>query len=229
VIGCRDRRRRRAAGAILAALVAAGPACYPGRIMDVAQLDVVAALHGDTVDFGALRTFAMPDTVVHLTEQLGAADIPVSRAFDALILSEVASNFEARGYVRELAPAQHRPDFIVLVAVTASVQVDAWVSYPWFAWWGFYPGWAFFPGFTPAWGINYPWSGVVSAFAWTQGTLIVDMIDLRNIDPQRREIHSLWAGALNGVIDAASGVPPEQRLTSGINQMFELSPYLRAQ
>lgn len=222
--GCHSGRRSALA---LAAACVFVVSCYPAAISDVAELDVVAALHGDTTKFDAVHTFAMPDTIVHITQGLGAGEVGLTRQFDALILSTVAQNLEQLGYVRVTDPVATRPDVIVLVGATASVQVEAWVSYPWFGFWGFYPGFAFNPAFNPAWGIAYPWAGSVSAFTWNQGTLIVDMIDTHNIDTQNLRVSSLWAGALSGVLGVSSSVPPQTRLTQGIDEMFVLSPYLR--
>ena len=215
--------RRLLAGATLLS----GAACYPGAVTDVSELDVVAALHADTARLDGVRTYAMPDTVLHRTSTLGGQEtVPVSRAFDAQILADVARNLESLGFVRELQPQAHRPDVVVLVTVTATQEIDAWVSYPWFGWWGFYPGWTFFPAFTAAWGVSYPWAGSVSAYTWTQGTLIVDMIDARSPDIANLKISSVWAGALNGVLqsDSPSG---SERIQSGIDEMFRLSPYLQ--
>jgi Domain of unknown function (DUF4136) len=208
-------------GVVLTAVVAA---CTDATVPSVGDLDVVLAVRDDTVNFQAISTFAMPDTVLHLDELLGIGGPVLDRSHDAEILAQVALNFEQRGYQRELDPANHRPDLIVLVMATASTQVSAWVSYPWFSFWGFYPGWAFFPGFTTAWGVTYPWAPVASAFVWRQGTLLVDAIDTRRIDVQAKHINSVWAGAVNGVLQQDPSQP--NRVVVGIDEMFVLSPYL---
>jgi uncharacterized protein DUF4136 len=198
-------------------------ACSDTTLPPAGELDVVLALRDDTVNFQAIERFAMPDTVLHLDEIINVGGAPVTRQFDAEILDQVAKNFEARGYVRELSPQTSRPDVVVLVAVTASTQVTAWVSYPWFSTWGFYPGWGFYSGFSSVWGVTYPWAPVASAFVWRSGTLLVDAIDARNIDVEAKQIHSVWGAALNGVLNGES---PEARLVTGIDKMFVLSPYL---
>ena len=43
-------------------------------------------------------------------------------------------------------------------------------------------------------------------------------------NPNEDEIPVLWSGALNGIID--QGGDSEQRITDGINQVFDQSPYL---
>jgi len=198
-------------------------ACSDATVSTAGELDVVLALRDDTVNFQAVERFAMPDTVIHLDEIIDIGGAPVTREFDAEILARVAQNFESRGYVRELSPQTHRPDLVVLVAVTASTHVTAWVSYPWYSAWGFYPGWGFYSGFSPTWGVAYPWAPVASAFVWRSGTLIVDAIDARRIDVVARQVHSVWGGAMNGVLDGTSA---QSRVLGGIDEMFVLSPYL---
>ena len=217
---------RRAAPLLPSALATALIAtCVETPLPPVGELDVVLALRDDTVNFQTIRTFAMPDTIVHLEEGTSFVSTPISRTFDAQILASVARNFEGRGYVRELAPATNRPDLVVLVAATASTNVTAWASYPWFGAWGFYPGWGFYGGFTPAWGVAYPWAPIGGGiFVWRSGTLLVDAIDARRIDVATQQINSVWGGAMNGVLqgDDSGG----QRVLDGIDEMFVLSPYL---
>jgi len=208
----------------LSALAMLAVECTDTTVPSIGDLDVVLAVRDDTVNFQAMSTFAMPDTVLHLDELLGIGGPVLDRSQDAEILNQVATNFEQRGYVRVLDVTNHRPDLIVLVMATASTNVSAWVSYPWFSFWGFYPGWAFFPGFTTAWGVTYPWAPVASAFVWRQGTLLVDAIDTRRIDVAAKHINSVWAGAVNGVLEADPSQP--NRLIGRIDEMFILSPYL---
>lgn len=219
---------RRAACARLVVLVGLVGALESGcteKTVSPDALDLVVAVRDPGVDFSALRTFAMPDTVIHLSDVVTSIDpVPIPREQDALILELVAQNFEARGYVRETNPRVNRPDFIVLVGATASDHFVAYQSYPWFSWYGFYPGFAYFPGFTPAYGILYPWAGSIGGYAWRQGTVLVDAIDARVVDTTALRIRSMWVGALNGVLTGDTDA--SERLESGIDDMFTLSPYL---
>jgi hypothetical protein len=218
---------RHTLSALLLAFAAAlsSGSCTEGTVPPEA-LDLVVAVRDTAADFASLRTFAMPDTVIHLADVVTTIDdVPISRAYDDLILASVARNFEARGYVRESNPRANRPDFIVLVAAVASDHFVAYTTYPWYSWWGFYPGFAYYPGFDPAYGIFYPWAGSVGGYAWTQGTVIADAIDARVVDTDEKQIRSLWVGALNGVLSGSGDATA--RLESGIDDMFTLSPYLR--
>ena len=217
------RRARRTISTALAALLSL-LACSVDTVSPDA-LDLVVAVRDPATDFAALRTFAMPDTIVHLSEVVTSIeDVPISRAHDAEILRLVAENFEARGYVRETNPRVNRPDFIVLVGAVASEHFVAYASYPWYDWWGFYPGFAYYSGFSADYGVFYPWAGTVGGYAWRQGTVIVDAIDARVVDTTAKRVRSMWVGALNGVLNDSNA---SARLESGIDDMFTLSPYLR--
>src|SRR3954454_18769464 len=48
----------------LAGCAALATACHPGEPTSAAEFDVVATAHDDTVNFGNVGTFVMPDSVV---------------------------------------------------------------------------------------------------------------------------------------------------------------------
>src|SRR5262245_54365274 len=75
----------------------------------------VTVFKDSTFNFTSLRTFAMPDTVVHFIPVSGPA-LNVSRQFDQVALDRVRQNLLVRGYTQVANPATTRPDFIVLVA-----------------------------------------------------------------------------------------------------------------
>jgi hypothetical protein len=183
----------------------------------------VTVFKDSTFNFTSLRTFAMPDTVVHFIPVSGAP-LNVSRQFDQVALDRVRQNLLVRGYTQVANPATTRPDFIVLVAATALPSYNAWIGYSWFGVWGFSPVWRWFqPGFSTAWTIVYPWFGVVGTTAYERGTLIVDLIPTSSVNPTTRTIRSAWAGVATSLFD---GILSASTATSAVDQMFALSPYL---
>lgn len=186
---------------------------------------IVTTFHDTTFGFTALRTFAMPDTIVALFPT-AASPNAVSRMFDQVILNQVRQDLLSRGFTAVTSPVATRPDFVVLVGMTATSKYDAWVGYHWFKFWGFSPVWNFFtPRFTDAWGIVYPWFGLIGATSYDQGTLIIDVIPTASVDRQRQTIQSAWAGVAAGILD---GPVNSARLTTVIDQMFALSPFFTA-
>jgi len=192
-------------------------ACYNDYGLTYADYDVVLTAYDAKTNFGAFKTFFMPDTVF----RVGDTTQKVTNDFDDAILSTVESNYEARGYQRVTdtltAP---RPDFVVLVAKSASTSfyyTGGWYGgyYPWYG--GWYP-WG------PGWGY-YPWYPVGTVGSYSQGSVFIDMIDPARTDTTQKLIGSVWLGSVNGVLgDATSST--RQRIYNSINQMFIQSPYL---
>jgi Domain of unknown function (DUF4136) len=186
---------------------------------------IVTTFNDTTFDFTTLRTFAMPDTIVHLFP-LAASPQAVSRMLDQTILNQVREDLLNRGYTQVANPVATRPDFIVLVGVTATPNYNAWPGYSWFTFWGFSPGWDFFtPRFTTGWGIVYPWFSLIGATSYDRGTLIIDLIPTSSVDPARQTIRSAWAGVAMGLLN---GGVTSARTTTTIDQLFALSPFLTA-
>jgi hypothetical protein len=198
---------------VLTLLVAASMtlvSCTPGDEITVAESDVVLTMFDQTVDFGAIGTYEMPDTVNHILGDDDDDDI--SREYDQEILDLVAANFNARGYQRIYGGT---PDVLVVVSATAITNWYMYSYYPWYGGWGWY--YPYYP-YYPYWGVSY---------AYTTGTLIVDMVDPNKPDEELDIYPNYWRGVCNGVLDdiEASKVA---RFTDSINQMFIQSPYLRS-
>lgn len=185
--------------------------CYPSSPSDVTERDVVITAFDSTKDFGAVRTWAMPDEVF-VTE---GSDSDVTDEFDDLILDEVAKNMAALGYVRETNPRVNGADVVVIVRKSKQTSMG-WVgggSPGWCGWpgWG-YPGWGCWPGY-------YPWFPVTV----TTGSVFLEMYD-PNQGAASEELVGVWGAALNGL--ASSSGSNAARISQGIDQAFAQSSYL---
>ncbi len=229
----RRRRRARLVRRALAGLITVGSlagvnSCdnvnpMTTNLVGTATVGLVTTFEDTTFIFGQLHTFAMPDSIVHLFP-LTAGPGQVTRMFDQMILNQIRQRLLERGFTEVANPATTRADFIVLPGVTATNGYNAWVGYSWFTFWGFFPGWKFFsPGFTTAWGIVYPWFPIIGNSSYATGTLIVDLIPTSSVNPTNETIQSAWAGVASG---AVTGFVSASRLTTAIDQMFALSPFL---
>ncbi len=217
--------RRIARWGVLAALAVAGSlvACYPGST-DLAdeEYDIVLTVRDEQVDFGAYRTYVMPDTVIHIEN--GDDTIELSRDYDDLILSLVETNMDALGYDRELDPEANGSDLILLAAAVGTESVDWFYGY--WDWWGWWPGWGYYPpGFGPGWGWGYP-PGYIGAVRIEQGSVLLTLVDPAVVDEDSEELPVVWAAAVRGLL---SGGNAQARLTGGINQAFlQSASYLGA-
>ena len=201
-------------------------ACEDDDPVEPLPIGVVATFNDDAVNFQALGTFAMPDTVLQFPPRSGVP-IPVTRQFDQTILDRVRLNLVNRGYVEVADPRTEQPDFVVLVGTTAADEYDAWVGYAWYDEWDFYTGWGWYaPGFASNWGIIYPWYPVVGVTAYRRGTVVVDLIPTLSVNPLNRTVRSAWAGVASGAL--VDGSVTATNITNGIDQMFAQSPYLVA-
>jgi hypothetical protein len=206
-------------GLVAAAMI--GAACYPYDVTSTSQLDVVATAHDSSKNFSAVQTYLLLDSVVHVIID-SANFIEPSRQFDALIVDKVEENLQALGWtgVRynegdPLPPTV--PDVALLIAVTASNTTS--VYYNWWPSWGWYPGWG--------WGCVtcYPGYGYPTVVSYDNGTLAMNMIE--TISPAPNDtIPVVWVGALRGLLGTSASTT-QSRITNGINQAFNQSPYLK--
>jgi len=213
------RRWRRSAGVGVAVAVVIGAACYPYEITSASQTDVVATAHDDTKDFGAVQTYVLLDSVVHVVTD-SANFIEPGREFDNDILDRVEENLIALGWVgvryKEGDPVPPvAPDVALLVAATASRTTN--IYYNWWPWYGWYPGWGW--GCVTCWpGYGYP-----TVVQYESGTLTLNMVEPGAAPADTVSV--VWVAALRGVL-SGSASSSASRITQGIDKAFEQSPYL---
>lgn len=194
-------------------------ACHPGDVTSISQLDLVVTVRDSTTDFTSLSTYFLLDSVVHIGEDtLTANDSLLNRDNDAALLALVRSNIEAMGYTESAI----NPDAIFMVGALARVNTNVYYSYPWYPYWGYYPGWGCCG---PGYGWGYPgYGGSVTAVSYATGTGLILMADPNNVDPVEEEVPLFWMAGLNGLLE---GSAISSRYTALVNQAFAQSPYLR--
>jgi len=188
-------------------------ACTPGSEITASESDVVATLYKTDFNFGSVKYYAMPDTVIELTANPDRPGDPLlSEENEQKILTQVEGEFLKRGYVRvDTNDTVNPPQFGVVVSVQAVDNYSIY-SYPPGCYWGYY-----------CW--YYP-PTIGASYAYTLGTLFIQMGEFAHFDPDDSESKTAyWMAAQNGVLnDTSSNL--ERRFTNGINQMFDQSPYL---
>jgi len=223
----RDMRYRRlkAPGAMLLVALAAVllASCTPESGLQTADdYDVVVTLYDKEADFGSVRTYLMPDSIVHFEDPQSPGQ-PLSRDYDELILERVEYNLQAIGYRKETDPEEKDPDIIVMVSATSS-EWQA-LSYSWLPRWGWWGQW---PGGDADWNYQSPYYSSGSVYSFSTGTLLIDMGDIRDLEEGEEDMDGIWTAAMNGVLtDESSGAA--QRLVDFIDRAFRQSPYLGAE
>jgi hypothetical protein len=207
--------------------------CYP-KFEDPTNedLDVSLTIYDKTYyvpsginKFQDFKTFVVPDTIVHIVDT--SSPDTLTRSQDQFIIDQVKTNLIKAGYTEETNPSAKPPD----IAVTLTVSTSSYISYDWYSYWEWY--WpADSKGISAVLsssGHYYTWYppiyGLGSTYSYVAGTLVMEMIEVARIDPATEVIPAVWAGLVNG----ATGGPEEglqDRLSAGIDQCFEQSPYL---
>jgi hypothetical protein len=167
----------------------------------------------NTADFNNYKTYSIPDSVYVIDNnsmrggQATAADLEA--------LATVRNQMESRGFVR--VNRDQSPDLGINVSrlYNTSTNLVDLGNY-----WGGYGGYydPFYWGYS-GYGYGYP-----SAYAFVESTeamLSVDVLDLKNA-PANNQINVIWNGLIRG-----SGIFTNTALTTGIQALFEQSPYLR--
>lgn len=197
------------AAAIALALVAG---CYPGDIEDLSRSDVVATVHDEDTDFQSLRTYAVPDTVIDIATEPGdPSTLPPS--VESAMLAAVRANMEALGYVEKQNPTPEDPPDVVVTCSFTTTDYTVWYQDDWCYWWGWYGyycgGWGWYPGY--------------DTVTYTAGTLLLNMFDVKNRDPESERVPMPWAAICSGLV---SDSPNTARIREVIDRSFDQSPYL---
>jgi hypothetical protein len=214
--------RHLAACVALVAPIATGACSYGDDDVGPAT-GLVTTFSDPAVDFAAETTFAFIDSVVHLAPFGSGRRLPVTRRFDRAVLDRVRASLLARGFAEVAPPFARAPHFIVLVGAAAQSEFDAWRTYSWYTWWGFYPGWSYYaPGFDATWGVVYPWGPTVTVTEFETASLVVELLDA-SVTPGMEHLTAMWAGVAAAGLERTTS---EDRIVEAVDEMFARSPYL---
>ena len=199
--------------------------CYPdGGLNSIEDYDVVITRYNKDYNFGAVKTYAMPDTILHVIADTTAED-EITREFDELILTKIAENMKNSGYKRITSTSQQDsiPDVVILAGVFTS-RYQGWSFWPgWSGGWGYWPGWGWWgPGY-PGYGPGYP--GVAVPYTFSTGSVVAYMFEPDDFDPDLALLPSEWGFGINGLLGGSSSTAAG-RISQSIDQAFTQSPYL---
>jgi len=218
-------------------------ACHPATINDASETDTVVTRKAESYDYSGNRTYDIPDSIADLCEvdsgrlpigEAGASgnDRPerpdagsldcneITHKFDEAVLKEIRSNFEKLGYVRIHTDADNKPDVAVLVGAISSNNWVAYTYYPWYYygyWWPYYP---------PGWGVYYPYYPVTSVVNYPTGTLMIDLVSVKDADPEAERTPVIWTASIAGLL-AQGDTDTVTRVNQTIDQAFAQSQYLK--
>lgn len=183
------------------------------------EKDVAITYYDVDADFGQLLTYSIIDTVP-LVEWGSDVDSLVWEASSrsSLIIDNMNAQMASLGYTK-VEPSAN-PD-ILLNASILSLEIEYigyYTSYPYYGWGGGYY-WGY-----PDYGYYYPY---YYPYYYTQsfGTVLMEMIDAKNINESTHQLRAVWTGMVVGSTDQGGDI--DSRITDGINDCFSQSPYLK--
>ncbi|TFH01414.1 MAG: DUF4136 domain-containing protein [Calditrichales bacterium] len=189
--------------------------CFPYGPEDIEEFDIVATFRADDVNFGAITTFALPDSIVRIDNSGGNNNSGTTGQYDALILDQVATNLVARGYTRVQDPDE--ADVIVTVAITLE-GFNLYGEYNYSDYWGWYT-----PDYDDGYEYDYGGYGSQQNYDLQLGTVLINMSNPSLASTGT--MPTIWIGIINGIAEQ-SLVNTSTRLIQLINQCFAQSPYL---
>jgi hypothetical protein len=220
---------------ILATAAASVLACHPVGIDDASETDMVVTRKAKDYDYSRNHTYDMADTIADLCNvdpdkipdpnggaagERPALDLDcneLNHNFDTQILAEIRRNFEALGYVPVDKAAGETPDVALLVGAISS---NNWVAYTYYPWW-YYPYYPYY-----GWGIYYPYYPTTSVVNYPTGSLVMDLVSLKDANTADKRTPSIWSGTISGLL-ASGETSAATRINTTIDQAFAQSPYLK--
>ncbi len=211
-------------------------ACHPVGIDDASETDMVVTRKAKDYDYSKNRSYDMSDTIADLCAvdpskfpnpdggAAGERPTPnldcneLNHTFDTQILAEIKRNFEALGYVPVDKDAGEKADVILLVG---AISANNWVAYTYYPWW-YYPYYPYYYG----WGIYYPYYPATSVVNYPTGSLVMDLVSVKEADPEQQRTPSIWTGAIAGLL-AQGDTSAATRINTTIDQAFAQSAYLK--
>ncbi|MBS0001422.1 MAG: DUF4136 domain-containing protein [Cyclobacteriaceae bacterium] len=199
--------------------------CYPGGPEYTSDYNLVLTDYDDEFNFAVQENYFMPDTINFATNQQNI-DEEVVRGFEQLILDVIESNMVSRGYTRiKDTTMTEAPDMLITVQVIAiNYSGVSWIPGP--GWWGGYypPGWGW-----GGWGGWYYPPYYPVGYSYNTGTVLIHLADPddRTENDGVEELPVKWFAGMDGILSSSTSAN-ESRITYGINQAFDQSPYLQS-
>jgi uncharacterized protein DUF4136 len=193
--------------------------CYPKGAEYTDELDLVYTNYAPSFDFKSKHTYAIPDSVIKITGD--RFDDPDGNGkpefakppYSTAILSGLKAGMAAYGW--QLA-SKNTADMILLPSTMVTTNI--YYYYDWWYWDWWYGGW---------YGWYYPccyYPPYVTGYR--SGSVFVQLIDRTTANPSHDNVTVTWSMIINGLAEGdATNIAA--RITTGIDQAFKQSPYLK--
>ena len=185
---------------------------------------LVYTSYDKSADFGKYTTFAIPDSILLLSDNdkpmYYSADDPRTIA----IIGAFVSEMENRGYVQTDDNAN--ADLGVQVSYvknTNTIVTYANTNPYWWYGYNYYWPYSYWNPYYAGWGPYYTYP---ITYSYTVGSLIAEIVALKDANTTTKKIPVIWTAYMAGIL--SSNQLNLSRTLTGIYQAFEQSPYIEA-
>jgi len=161
-------------------------------------------------DFSKYKTYYISDTIA----SIGTIDSVWFDDDSKKLVEAVKSNMNARGFTL-VANSHFNPD--LGLGLTVIKDLNLGVVYPGWWWGGYWGCYWYYCGYPPYYGYG-------AVYSIPTGTIVLDMIDLKNATANK-ELDILWSSVMSGGLGNSSN--DVQLGVNAINQSYEQSPYIQ--
>jgi hypothetical protein len=175
---------------------------------------VVSTNYDPDAQFSSYTTYAIPDdTIGFSSNQVNDTILTYKDSdFPRIVLQALRAQIDDRGYTRVSRKAN--PDIGVNVTLVNDFNLFQQVVYP-----GGYYGGGYYGGYY-GYGGGYYYQPYVNTYAYNNGVLIIELIDLKNRTPDNK-VKVIWNCYMGDVYSTIDLVKQTQ---DGIVQAFKQSP-----
>ncbi len=168
---------------------------------------LVVTNHDANAKFTSYQTYYLPDFVGEISDD--PLDSILDNVTAAPILETIRNNMNSRGYTE--TQSSDSADLGIRVVTITVTTVGTYYPGYWWGYGGYYP---YYP--------YYPYS---YTYSYTTGSMIIELIDLKNANDVTGKANVVWTSFSNGVLGTTS---TSKLATDAINQSFKQSPYIQA-
>jgi hypothetical protein len=160
-----------------------------------------------TVDFSTYKTYAW------LKEDIRVGNNPIYNS--QLINRNIRENVEMElaGRDMRLVADTAKPDLLVSFHTYTEKKHTGYLGGPAYFTGGFHRGWGYYPYGYGNW--PYAWNSGFRSYTYTEGTLIIDLVDART-----KQL--VWRGSAEGVVDNPNGL--EREIARGVHKIMKQYP-----
>ncbi len=195
-------------------------ACYPEpNDLDVAEEQLVSITNVQTdFNFGTLSTFAVSDSLVILSNDGSKTAITEQTPLFNTIKDRIEKDLTAKGFT-EVDLRTGNPDFVIGLSALKVVNITTYYPGWWWDYWDYYYPW--WSGYYPYYPLPYYPSYTT---AYSTGTLIMEMYDLKHKDVAAEKIPVRWLGLVRGLLDVNHSTSD---IVTAIDDCFNQTPQLK--